>query len=127
MYIGEQTGLAPKDTLGRAIVNQILLTVADMVSEVHDTHHPISVALCYEEQTEPALLRAKSFCGVRMPKFLGHLEEVLRLRGGIHMAGSYGFTVADISVMHLLDGLSYAFPKAFAVATASTAKALGNA
>ena len=121
MYIGEQSGLVPASALGRALVNQLVLTVADVVAEAHETHHPVSVAKHYEEQMDAAVVRSKVFCEQRMPKFLGFLEETLRSRGGVHMCGSaYGLTVADIAVMHLLDGLAYAFPNASRKATANT-------
>ena len=42
-YLGPRCGLAPDDEAGRLAVNQLQLTIADLVSEVHDTHHPISV------------------------------------------------------------------------------------
>src|SRR4051812_16656515 len=40
LYLGARHGLAPKAEAGRLWVNQLQLTVADLVVEVHDTHHP---------------------------------------------------------------------------------------
>jgi glutathione S-transferase len=43
-YLGERHGLTPDDPGGRLHVDQLQLTIADAVAEVHDTHHPISSA-----------------------------------------------------------------------------------
>lgn len=110
MYIGERAGLVPTDPVGRARVNQVLLTVEDMVHEVNDTHHPLSVYQNYEEQKEAAIAKSRVFTAQRIPKFLGHLEETLRARGGVFICGS--FSVADLALMHLMMGLNYAFPRA---------------
>src|SRR5687768_12214104 len=42
-FLGERHGLAPADERGRHLANAVALTIADLVNEVHDTHHPISV------------------------------------------------------------------------------------
>ncbi|MGZ3456939.1 MAG: glutathione S-transferase C-terminal domain-containing protein, partial [Archangium sp.] len=81
----------------------------------HDTHHPIAAAQYYEEQKPSALLNAAHFRRERMPKFLTYFEHVLRSnpRGsGQHLLGD-GFTYVELSVFQLLEGLDYAFPKAF--------------
>lgn len=46
-YLGEKYPgkLAPADSFGRHMVNSIQLTIADLVTEAHDTHHPIDVWL----------------------------------------------------------------------------------
>ena len=54
MYLGDRHGLAPKDEAGRLWAQQLQLTVADLVGEVHDTHHPISGGLYYREQRREA-------------------------------------------------------------------------
>ena len=50
LYLGPRLGLAPRDEAGRLWVHQLQLTVTDFVKEMHDTHHPISSQLYYEEQ-----------------------------------------------------------------------------
>ena len=83
---GERAGLVPTDPVGRARVNQVLLTVEDMVHEVNDTHHPLSVYQNYEEQKEAAIAKSRVFTAQRIPKFLGHLEETLRAaRRRVHL------------------------------------------
>src|SRR5512143_1305697 len=50
LYLGGRHGLAPETEAGRLWTHQLQLTIADLVQEVHDTHHPISTNLYYEDQ-----------------------------------------------------------------------------
>ena len=59
LYLGAQHGLAPKDPAGGLWTHQIQLTIADLVNEAHDTHHPVGVGLYYEDQKDEALRRAE--------------------------------------------------------------------
>src|SRR5690349_5776633 len=61
LYLGPRLGLVPDDEESRLAANQLQLTLADLVNEVHDTHHPIAVSLTYEEQTTEARRRAGHF------------------------------------------------------------------
>ena len=61
LYLGSRHGLAPKAEAGRLWVHQLQLTIADFVTEVHDTHHPIGVSLYYEDQRGPAKKRTDEF------------------------------------------------------------------
>src|SRR5262245_53265810 len=54
LYLGPRLGLSPRDEAGRLWVDQLQLTISDFVAEIHDTHHPISSALYYEEQRAAA-------------------------------------------------------------------------
>src|SRR4029077_5834974 len=54
LYLGDRHGLAPRDAPKRLWVHQIQLTIADLVGEAHDTHHPLSGDLYYEEQKPEA-------------------------------------------------------------------------
>lgn len=112
-YLGPRVGLAPDDEAGRMAVNQLQLTVADLISEVHDTHHPISVGGYYEEQKVAARERAGFFVEQRLPRFLGYFEKVLARNGGVTLVGS-AVSYVDLSLFHTLEGLAYAFPNAFA-------------
>src|ERR1700742_3591394 len=42
LCLGSRLGLAPGDEAGRLWVHQIQLTIADVVAEAHNAHHPIS-------------------------------------------------------------------------------------
>lgn len=112
LFLGERHGLAPSDPAGRLWVNQIQLTIADMVAEAHDVHHPIAPGLYYDEQKTEALRRAGDFRGQRIPKFLDYFERVLARRGP-WIAGDRQ-SYADLSLYHLVDGLLYAFPRRMA-------------
>jgi len=113
--LGPRLGLVPDDEASRLAAHQLQLTVMDFVSEVHGTHHPVSGALYYEEQRREAKLAAKSFIEARMPKFLGYFESVLadnKKSKGRHVIGS-GLSYVDLSIFQVVEGLRYAFPKAF--------------
>ncbi|HTH98183.1 MAG TPA: glutathione S-transferase [Stellaceae bacterium] len=113
MYLGEHHDLAPKDEAGRLWTHQIQLTIADMVAEAHDTHHPVSVDDYYENQQKEALKRAEHFRQSRIPKFLHWFETILTRNpeGSGHLVGGQ-LTYADLSLFQLVKGLSYAFPRA---------------
>jgi glutathione S-transferase len=109
LYLGQKHGLAPKSVTGRLWVNQCQLTVADMVAEAHDTHHPIAPGAYYEDQKPEAKKRSEDFRETRMPKFLDYFEDALARRGD-WLAGA-NWSYADLSLFHLIEGLRFAFPK----------------
>jgi glutathione S-transferase len=90
--------------------HQLQLTVTDVVAEVHDTHHPIATGLYYEDQKPEARRAAQSFTAERIPKYLGYFERVLQRSGKKWMLGRFSYV--DLSIFQLIEGLSYAFPKA---------------
>lgn len=112
LFLGETHGLAPADPAGRFWVNQCQLTIADIVSEAHDTHHPIASGDYYEDQQAEAVRRAADFRATRMPKYLGYFEDVLDRRGA-WLAGD-AWSYADLSLFHLVEGLRFAFPRRMA-------------
>ena len=109
-YVGERHGLAPDDAAGRAHALQLALTVADLVDEAHQTHHPISGSLYYEDQKGAAQLAASAFCTERVPGFLGYFERVLAASGGPWLLGPR-VSYADLCVFQAVAGLDYAFPR----------------
>lgn len=113
LYLGDRHGLAPGSEAGRLWTHQLQLTIADAVTEAHDTHHPIASGLYYEDQKPAAKQRAADFCRNRMPKFLGWFETVLERnpRGRGHLVGAR-VSYAELSLFQLVAGLTYAFPKA---------------
>ena len=108
-YLGCKLSLAPESESARLYANQLQLTIADLVAEVHDSHHPIASSLYYEDQREEALRRAGDLRTQRLPKFLDHFEQVLE-RGGGHALRRHSYV--DLSLFQLVSGLSYAFPRA---------------
>lgn len=115
LFLGGPLKLAPRDEAGKLWVHQLQLTVADLVAEAHDTHHPISAGLYYEDQKLEAKRRAKDFREHRIPKFFGYFEKVLTRNrtAGPWLAGGR-VTYADLSLAHAVAGIRYAFPKASA-------------
>jgi glutathione S-transferase len=115
LFLGPRLGLAPEDEAGRLWAHQLQLTVSDFLVEVHDTHHPISGGLYYEEQREAAARRAADFRTARLPKFLDYFEGVLAANpaGARHMVGGRRSYV-DLSMFQIIAGLRYAFPRAMA-------------
>ena len=114
-YLGPKLGLAPKDEAARRFVHGLQLTITDFVAEVHDTHHPISTALYYEDQKEAAKQRAAAFLAHRVPKYLGYFERILtgNPSGSLFIVGDALSTV-DLSLFQIWAGMNYAFPLAFA-------------
>lgn len=110
-WLGERHGLAPHDERGRLAAAAIALTIADLVAEAHDTHHPITVEEVYEKQKAPAHQRARAFRESRIPKFLGYLERILE-RSGNYLVGTVSY--ADLAAFQIVEGLTYAFPKTMA-------------
>ncbi|MDD5328909.1 MAG: glutathione S-transferase family protein [Sulfuricella sp.] len=113
-FLGPRLGLAPEDEAGRLWVHQLQLTIADLVAEIHNTHHPIGADLYYEEQKREARHAAELFVRGRIPKFLGYFERVLeRNSHDEHMAcGTLSYV--DLSIFQLIAGLRYAFSRAMA-------------
>ncbi len=112
-FLGRRHGLAPDDEAGAAHALELQLTIADLVNEAHDTHHPLGAALYYEDQKPEAKRRAAKFTGERLPRFLGYFERVLERSGGDWLVGS-AISHVDLSLFQALEGLAYAFPRAFA-------------
>jgi len=115
LFLGERHGLSPKSDAGRLWTHQLQLTLADLLVEVHDTHHPIAGGLYYDEQKREAKRRAAEFVANRLPKFLGYFESALAAnpRGAAHLVGGR-VTYADLSLFQMVAGLRYAFPRAMA-------------
>jgi glutathione S-transferase len=121
MYLGPRLGLVGRSEASRLWTHQIQLTVADAVTEAHDTHHPISGALYYEDQQAEAQRRAKDFRLNRLPKYLTWFEAILGRNksngatGKLHLVGSR-ISYADLSLFQLVEGCLYAFPNATSAA-----------
>lgn len=123
LHLGGRHGLAPKTEAGRLWVNQIQLTIADLVVEAHDTHHPLGAHLYYEDQKPEAKRRADWFRGERLGKFLGWFEAILARnpKGPKFLVGAR-LSYADLSLFQAVEGLRYAFPEAMARAEAEVPK-----
>jgi glutathione S-transferase len=113
LYLGPRLDLAPAAEADRLWVHQIQLTIADLVEEVHGTHHPIAGSLYYRDQKREAARTAARFRAERLPKFLGWFERLLarnKNRRGWLVGARIGY--ADLSLFQVVEGLRYAFPNA---------------
>lgn len=111
-FLGSRHALAPEDEAGRLWAHQLQLTIADFVAEIHDTHHPVSGELYYNEQKPEALRRSEHFHANRLTKYLNYFEGVLN-----HNTHSSEYMVADklsyvdLSIFQIIAGLYFAFPR----------------
>jgi glutathione S-transferase len=111
-FLAPRHGLVPRDAPSQLWAHQLQLTVADFLVEVHDTHHPVAAGLYYEDQRKEARRRTEHFLRHRLPLFLDYFERVLVKNGGRHPV-SGRFSYVDLSLFQILEGLDYAFPRAF--------------
>jgi len=120
-YLGPRLGLVAQGDADQLWTQQIQLTIADLVTEAHDIHHPIGSSLYYEQQQAEALRRAADFRKSRLPKFVGWFEAVLQRnprnagRATPHLVGAR-LSYADLSLFQAVEGLRYALPRAAAKA-----------
>jgi glutathione S-transferase len=108
-YLAPKLGLASGDEVGRLAANALQLTLADLVDEAHNTHHPLAPHLYYEDQKEAAKLYTGHFLSHRMGKYLGYFEGVVS-GDGFLVGGAHAYP--DLSMFQVLEGLNYAFPRA---------------
>lgn len=113
LYLGAALDLALEDETGRLWTHQLQLTIADLVAEVHDSHHPISGGSYYEDQQAEAKLRSADLRRRRLPKYLGYFECVLaaNARGRSRCLVGSATTYADLSLFQIVQGLRYAYPR----------------
>lgn len=111
-YLGPRHDLVPQSESRRLYAHQLELTITDLIAEVHDSHHPVSTELYYEDQRAEAKMRAKDFREHRIPKFLGYFEQVVERGGGKFPLREHSYV--DLSLFQVMAGLEYAFPKAMA-------------
>ncbi len=115
-WVAPRLGVVPRDEASRLRAHQIQLTIADLVTEAHDTHHPVAVSLYYEDQKLEAARRAAAFVRERIPMVLGYLDGALDSNPagkGRWLVGR-GMSYVDLSTFQIMAGLRYAFPRAMA-------------
>ena len=113
-YIAPKLDLVGADEKDRIFAHQLQLTVTDFLMEVHDTHHPIANALYYEDQVAESKKRSTNFIKFRIPKYLSYFEKII-LNNPSQSGWLIGenLTYPDLSLFQIVEGLKYAFPKAF--------------
>ncbi|MEE2746520.1 MAG: glutathione S-transferase [Pseudomonadota bacterium] len=113
-YVGSRIGLVPEDSGKKLFAHQVQLTITDLLMEVHDTHHPISNSLYYEDQIEEAKQRSANFVKYRIPKYFGYFEMLLNNKTGKNpWLIDDTVTYPDLSIFQIVEGLRYAFPNSF--------------
>ncbi|GAA4762061.1 glutathione S-transferase [Stakelama sediminis] len=110
MYLGERHHLAPSNMADRLWLHQVELTIADMVAEAHNVHHPVGGGLYYDDQKAEAARAAEQFRSERMPKFLNHFERAITANEGDWLI-DHRWTYTDCSLFQLVEGLRYMFPE----------------
>ena len=108
LYLGPRIGLAPAEEGERLWAHQLELTIADLLKELQNTHHPVAHGLYYEDQKPEALTYTKHFFGERVPKFFGYFERVAQKAGGYMVGGAVSYV--DFSIFQLIEGFRFAFP-----------------
>ena len=111
LFLGDRH-IGPRDEGSRLGAQTLQLTIADMVAEAHNVHHPVASGLYYRDQMQEAARAAEAFRAQRMPKYLSWFERVLE-GGGPWLLGE-AWSYADLSLFQLMEGLAYAFPKRMA-------------
>jgi glutathione S-transferase len=109
-FLGPRLKLVPRSGVDRLWAHQLQLTITDLVKEIHDTHHPISSQLYYEDQRKEAKRYTEEFWRHRVPKLLGYFEDVLKESRGPFVFGRRVCYI-DLSLFQIVAGLRYAFPK----------------
>lgn len=116
LYIAEQEGLAGSNPNDKWLISGLAMSALDaFLLEVHDCHHPIGNGLYYEDQKDEALRKTKDYVTVRLPKFLGYFERVLKGQEGKgEEKWLFGgrLSYADLVLWQGLHGTMYQFPKA---------------
>ncbi|WP_423821064.1 glutathione S-transferase [Salinisphaera sp. SPP-AMP-43] len=112
-WISRPLGLAPAEERDFRRMHQLQLTITDLVTEIHATHHPLGPSLYYEEQQQAAQRASRLFLDDRLPLFLDYFERTLDQNpyGNEWLLGER-CTTLDLSLFLVLHGLKFAFPKA---------------
>ena len=122
-FLADRHDLAPTDEAGRRLAHQLQLTIADLVEEAHDVHHPVDAGDYYERQKAEALRAAEAFRKRRMPKYLTYFDAILGKSDGDWLTGAR-WSYADLSLFQLVEGLSYAYPRRMAMLAADIPRVL---
>src|SRR5208282_173052 len=104
LYLGPRHGLAPSSESGKIWTHQLQLTIADLASELHEAHHPISASMYYEEQKREAKMRSDHLVRERLPKYLGYFERVLQTQRFSKWLTGKRASYADLSLFQVVEG-----------------------
>ena len=112
-YLGPRLDLVPKTETSRLWAHQLQLTIADWVAEAHDSHHPISGGLYYDDQKKEARKRASDLPLTVCRNFSTTSKKSSRaVPKGMAICSAKGLSYVDLSLFQMIEGLRYAFPRA---------------
>ena len=114
LYLAPKIGLAPHGEGNQFFAHQLQLSITDLLMEVHDTHHPITSQMYYEDQINEAKKRSAAFVELRIPKHMEYYEKILtnNSSGSGWLIGDV-LSYPDLSLFQVVEGLRYAFPNGF--------------
>ena len=110
-YLGPRLRLVPRGEADRLWAHQLQLTITDFVKEIHDTHHPISNALYYEEQRRRRSATPRNSGAIACRRMLGYFERVLARSGGPFVFGRR-LSYVDLSLFQIVAGPALRLPQA---------------
>ena len=103
--------MRPRTKPNRLWVHQLQLTITDLVVQIHDTHHPVSGWLYFEEQIPAAKRRTADFWKYRVPKFLGYFERMLDARAAARICSAAGSATSISACSRSSKGCATRFPR----------------
>lgn len=110
-FLATRHDAVPQDDISRAQALGLMLTINDVVDEVHDLHHPLGSKLYYEDQKDEAKRASQMFTSERLGQWLSFFERAIQESGGPHLLPS-GHSYVDLALFQLVEGLNYALPQA---------------
>ena len=110
LYLSDKEGLGSGDLATDLKLMQLQMDIADLVEEVHSTHHPVASSQYYADQMDAAYDKAEDFRANRIPKYLIHFDNALAASGGPFVLGEQ-WSHVDTSLFQVMEGLDYAFPR----------------
>ena len=111
-WIAPRLALVPRDDSSRVKANQIQLTIADLVAEAHDVHHPSHPASITGSRGPRRFARPHPSARERIPKSSRLARAVpSSATAAMHLVGHHTSYV-DLSAFQVVEGLRYAFPHA---------------
>jgi len=113
-YLAERHGLMPNVPDARRAANHLAATMYDFAVEIHNVHHPLGVALYYEDQKTEARRAAAAFAEHRLPKFLGFFERCIERNTTQPWLLGDRLSYPDLWLFQIIEGLHYALPKTMA-------------
>ncbi len=122
-YLGEKYRMVGASEAEILAARQLQATLCDVADEAHNTHHPLSSAVTYEEQADAARSAAGYFINHRLGGFLDYFEAVANAHTDCSLLKG-GFCYTDLALFQLIEGLRFAFPAAMTVFAVRVEKVL---